>query len=362
MSGQSEDDDNKTNEPTPQKLKKARERGEVPRSNDISVTASYAGFYVALVALGASVTQEVGKALQVVLNRSDGLSSVVFSGASNVLVTGILHSVSLALAPLFLLPIVAVVLAVFAQRAFVFAPSKIRPKLSRISVIANAKNKFGLSGWFEFAKSFAKLLIYSFCLGLFLRYRFPVIMTGLGSDPRSTAMQLAQISIEFLLLVLLVSGPIGVVDLIWQHREHRRKNRMSHKEIMDEIKEAEGDPHLKQKRRQFGQEVAMSRMMADVPEADVIIVNPTHFAVALTWSRQPGSAPVCVAKGVDEMAATIRRIANENGVPVHSDPPTARAIHATVEIGQEIDSVHFAAVAVAIRFAEDMKTKVRRGF
>ncbi|MEL6420660.1 MAG: EscU/YscU/HrcU family type III secretion system export apparatus switch protein, partial [Pseudomonadota bacterium] len=126
-------------------------------------------------------------------------------------------------------------------------------------------------------------------------------------------------------------------------------------------KDAEGDPHLKQERRSRAQAIAAAQMMVDVPNADVIIVNPTHYAVALKWQREPGTAPVCVAKGVDEIAHKIREIANEAAVPIHSDPPTARAVHELVDVGEEIRAEHYQAVAAAIRFADLMREKVRRG-
>jgi len=129
--------------------------------------------------------------------------------------------------------------------------------------------------------------------------------------------------------------------------------------MMDETKEAEGDPHLKNERRQRGHRIATNRMLADVPGADVVIVNPAHYAVALKWSRLPGEAPICVAKGVDEIAAAIREAARGAGVPIHADPPTARVLHATTRIGAQIPEGQYRAVAVAIRFAEDMRRKAR---
>jgi flagellar biosynthetic protein FlhB len=134
---------------------------------------------------------------------------------------------------------------------------------------------------------------------------------------------------------------------------------MSRKELTDESKNSEGDPAMKQQRRQKGIAIAMNQMMNDVPEADVIIVNPTHYAVALKWNRMGGGAPECVAKGVDLVAAQIREIAQENGVPVHSDPPTARALYATVEIGDQIPDVQFKPVAAAIRFADRIRKAAR---
>ena len=128
--------------------------------------------------------------------------------------------------------------------------------------------------------------------------------------------------------------------------------------MMDELKQSEGDPLMKQQRRQRGQEIAMNRMLADVPKADVVIVNPTHFAVALQWDKTR-AAPLCLAKGVDETAARIRELAQEYAVPLHSDPPTARALYAEVNIGEEIRPEHYRAVAAAIRFAENIRNKAR---
>ena len=181
----------------------------------------------------------------------------------------------------------------------------------------------------------------------------------MNTTPMIVAGLLGRLCIEFLFVVLAVSLSIGGIDALWQHKEHLRKNRMSRKEVMDENKATEGDPHMKQQRRQRGYDIATSQMMADVPTADVVIVNPTHYAVALRWSRKRGEVPVCVAKGVDEIARSIREIAMESGVPIQSDPPTARALYATTDIGQEIDESHYQGVAAAIRFAEDMRKRAR---
>ena len=174
-------------------------------------------------------------------------------------------------------------------------------------------------------------------------------------------MLLAELCIAFLLVVVLVSAAIGGIDAVWQHQEHIRKNRMSRKDIMDENKNSEGDPHLKQERRSRAQAIAAQQMMADVPKADVVIVNPTHYAVALQWARSEGTAPICVAKGVDEIAMRIRETAAEAAVPIHSDPPTARALHATTDIGVEIAPEHYQAVAAAIRFADNLRDRARKG-
>ena len=135
---------------------------------------------------------------------------------------------------------------------------------------------------------------------------------------------------------------------------------MTHKELRDEQKQAEGDPYMKQERQARGRSIATNRMLDSVPDADVVIVNPTHYAVALQWDRSRPEAPRCVAKGVDQIAWRIRERAEEAGVPIHADAPTARALHAAVDLGEEIAPEHYAPVAAAIRFAEAMRQKARK--
>ncbi len=352
-----EDDSAKVFDPTPQKLLEARKKGEIAKSTDLMTAAGYAGLLVALLMAGATTIEDIGSAMMVTLDQSSQIAPLFFEGNPRAPMAGLMIPVLVGLIPIFAFPAISVVLSVFAQRAWVFAPSKLEPKISRISPISNAKNKFGRSGLFEWIKSFSKLLLYSVVLAFFISNRMPNMIAVLQTEPHLVLILMTELCLAFLMTVVLISGGIGAIDAIWQHFEHIRKNRMSHKDIMDETKNAEGDPHLKQMRRQKGQEIASRQMMGDVPKADVVVVNPTHYAVALSWSRQPGEAPICVAKGVDEIALKIREIAMENGVPIRQDPPTARAIYATVELGDEIATEHYRAVAAAIRFAEAMRKK-----
>ncbi|WP_299984269.1 flagellar type III secretion system protein FlhB [uncultured Ruegeria sp.] len=355
----SDDDSDKSFEATPQKLEKARKKGEVAKSNDLSVVAAYAGLLIALFIAGKYVTEHLGSLFVVLIDQSDQFALMLTVGPATPTVAGILKSTLAPIAALFVVPAAAVLLSLIGQRALIFAPDKLKPRASRLSIISNAKNKFGRGGLFEFAKSFVKLLIYGTCLALFLRANLPEILTASAAPARSSILLMMNLLMRFLFIVITIALAIGVVDYLWQHAEHISKNRMSRKEIQDETKDSEGDPHVKQQRRQRAQEIATSQMMADVPKADVIIVNPTHYAVALKWTRASGSAPVCVAKGVDEVASTIRAKAGDAGVPIHSDPPTARALHATVEIGQEIAEEYYRPVAAAIRFAEAMRKKAK---
>ncbi|WP_298859141.1 flagellar biosynthesis protein FlhB [uncultured Sulfitobacter sp.] len=355
-----EDEADKSFDATPQKLLDARKKGDVAKSNDLLTASGYFGLLTALLAFGGNILDNVGTALMTLLDQPTELATLFFNGSGSAPAGGIMQTIGWSIAPVFALPAVGVVLAMFAQQAWVFAPSKLEPKLNRISIVTNAKNKFGRDGIFEFFKSFLKLVIFSLCLALFIRLWLSDMIGVLQTNPQTAIALLAKICTGFLTVVVIVSGVIGGVDALWQHASHMRKNRMSRKEVTDETKNSEGDPHLKQERRQRAITASQNQMMKDVPEADVIIVNPTHYAVVLKWSRLPGEAPVCVAKGVDEIAATIRRIGAEAGVPIHSDPPTARALHAAVDIGSQIRLDDYAPVAAAIRFAEDMRLRAKK--
>ncbi len=349
----------KPHEPTPRKLEEARRKGEVPKSNDLVTAASLGGLALAGLAVGGGGLIAAGTLGTVLLDQADRLAPQVLGGASGP-IGGILVKLAMALGPLFLVPVIAALVSLVAQQALVFAPEKLKPKLSRISPIANAKQKFGPSGLFEFGKNTVKLLVISAVLFAFLMGRLPQILMTMHLGPSIAVAELMRLVLEFLALVVGILFLIGAVDYLWQRHRHFQKHRMSHKELRDEIKQSEGDPQMKQTRRERGQEIATNRMLLEVPKADVVIVNPSHYAVALRWNRLTDPAPVCVAKGVDEIAARIRESAATAGVPVRRDQPTARALYATVEIGAPIRPEHYRAVAAAIRFAEKMRSRAAR--
>ena len=351
-----DDDSEKQHEPSQKRLDDARKRGEVPKSAELITAASYAGLLIAGLVAGAAALLRTGETGSVLIGQADRLAPL-FLTAAQAPTGGLLLTLAGTLAPLFLLPMAAALLAVLGQRALIFAPEKLAPQLSRISPFSNAKQKFGREGLMSFAQSTGKLLLVSLVLGLFLLRHGDTILQSLHLTPAQSSAAMLQILMDFLFLTLLIAGVFGAADYLWQQHQHSHRNRMSRKELMDEMKDAEGDPHVKQQRRARGQEIATSRMLLDVARADVIIVNPTHYAVALKWQRSDRSAPICLAKGVDEIAARIREKAAEHGVPLHSDPPTARALHATVEIGEAIRPEHYRAVAAAIRFAEAMRKR-----
>ncbi|WP_420004680.1 EscU/YscU/HrcU family type III secretion system export apparatus switch protein [Arenibacterium sp. LLYu02] len=354
------DSSDKTFEPTPERLRKAREQGDVPKSTDLLQAASYMGFLIALYAVGGASIERLGSHLMAFIDQPDRLVPLFFGESSAAPASWELFRGSLVpILPWVVIPAALVLLGVFAQKAMVVATARIEPKLSRISPIKGFQNKFGRANLFEFAKSLAKLILYATALGIYLSMRLPEMVASVGGDAVTVVPFIVELAIKFLTITLIISFAIGALDAAFQQAEFIRKNMMSRQDMMDEMKQSEGDPHTKGQRKQKGRQIVAKQIKAAVKTADVVIVNPTHYAVALKWSRASGSAPECVAKGVDEVAAIIREVAQENAVPIHSDPPTARALYATVEVGQEIEERHYAPVAAAIRFAEEMRKRAK---
>lgn len=354
-----DDSGEKPFEATPRKLEEARRRGEFPISQDLITASVYLGVLLVFLLFGAAIVETGGTALRALLERPDMLADRVFAEGGRLALSGLAVALLVSAGAWLGLPVLMAFAGAAVQQALVFAPEKLKPKLSRISPISNAKQKYGADGLFNFAKSFVKLTIYSIVLALIGWSRMDeILISPLLPLDRALAL-LADLALQFLLVACAIMLTISMIDYLWQRAQFLRKQRMSLKELRDETKETEGDPHTKQARRQRGYEIATTRMLADVPGADVVVVNPEHYAVALTWQRTRGTAPVCVAKGVDEIAARIRETAIEHGVPIYRDPPTARALFAVMELGREIPVEHYPAIAAAIRFADRMREKAK---
>lgn len=347
----------KEHEPTQKKLEDARRQGDIAKSSDVLAAASYFGLLLAGFA-ATGLILDAANSGTVLIEQSPEIARLA-SGSARTMLGSVLQSAVLPFALFLLVPAIAVLLALMAQKALVFAPEKLLPKLSRISPIEVAKQKFGADGLFEFAKSLVKLVVVSLALGWLLATEADSILVTATLHPRQGLIHMIGLLGQFLILVVMVAAMIGGIDLMWQRHALAQRNRMSREDIMDEMKESEGDPHTRGLRRQRGQDIAMNQMLAEIPKANVVIVNPTHYAVAISWSRGNRMAPVVVAKGVDDTARKIRETAALYGVPIHSDPPTARALYSAIAVGQPISRDHYRAVAAAIRFAEAMRKRAK---
>lgn len=348
-------------EATPRKLEEARKRGEVPISQDLVTLGVYIAVLFTAAFLGVWSIAETGLALLPFIASPETMTDVVFQLDGRHSYGALISSFASGLSPWLLLPFVFALAVAFMQGALVFAGQKLQPKLSRISPLKNAKQKYGPDGLFNFGKSFLKLGVYSLVLVMVFSANIEEILS-MSVLPVPAILQLtAELCFRFLAASAAVIFAFATIDFFWQRSQFMRRQRMSLKELKDELKETEGDPYTRQARRQRAHDIATNQMLSDVPKADVVVVNPEHYAVALAWERQRNTAPVCVAKGVDEIAARIREVAVENAVPIYRDPPTARALFASVDLQEEIPVEHYQAIAAAIRFADAMRDKARRG-
>ncbi len=346
-------------DPTPQKLAEARKKGDIPRSTDVTAAATYLALLAVVGTVGAFALSQAASVLMVFIAQPDRLMGRILGPGGPGLSAAIVAEALSALSPIFLVPIVAVLVSLFAQQAITFSGDKIQPKLSRLSILGNAKRKFGPTGLVEFGKAVVKLAAVATALFLYLSRDLDRMIGAATAEAPAVGSLMIQSLVVLLTITCVIAVTIAGIDIVWQRFDHARKLRMSYQDLRDEQKQSEGDPHMKAQRRSRAEAIATNRMLLDVPKADVVIVNPTHYAVALKWSRARGTAPVCVAKGEGEVALKIREIAETAGIAIHSDPPTARALHATVAIGREIAPDHYRAVAAAIRFADGMRKASR---
>lgn len=354
MSAGADSGQDKSFDPTPSRIERARRDGDVPLSREGNAAASYLGLYLVIVAGAGSAMMGLLSVLPAFFHSPEVFFAIK-SGARSAAFGVLAVKIAAAVAVFFVAPAACVIASILLQQGFVFAPAKLKPKWSRLSPIDNAKQKFGPSGISEFLISAAKLLGIMALFAAFFWSRFANLPGAALMSPGGIVEAVHEMAALFIGVILVFSIVIGAVDIIRVRAQHKKRLMMSLEEIRQESKETDGDPHFKNKRRERSRAIAMNRMLLDVPGASVIIVNPSHYAVALRWDGPKSGAPTCVAKGVDELAAKIREIAAESGVPIRRDAPTARALFGAVKVGEEIKREHFAAVAAAIHFAEAIR-------
>lgn len=342
MSG--EDGQEKTLEASPRKLEEARKKGDTPVSREGAVFGLYLGMLLSIFLAGGTVASAIGTTLLPLLEQPDAFLELDLKGFE-MAGSAVMRALTLALAPVFLLLVVGALAPYYLQNTIVVAGVRLAPKFSNLSPASGLKRLFGVKALFEFGKSLIKGMAVAAVCYVVARPIFDHSSAYAALDPAAFLHLMPGHIVAVLLAVTLVAGVIAAIDVAFQRFEYMRRQRMSLQELKEELRSTDGDPHFKMLRRARQRKMAQSRMMADVPLATVVITNPTHFAVALRYDRGKDAAPVCVAKGMDEVALRIRAKAKEAGVPLLEDRPLARALHAGTEIGGMIPREHFEAVA-----------------
>jgi len=347
------DQDSRTERASEKRLREAREKGDSPRSRDFSAAA------VTLAGVAVLVSMRHGLGERVAALLHDGLSirraAVYDSDAlGHALMTGGSEALWL-LAPIFAVAFAATLAAPLATGGIHFSGQALGFKGSRLDPLAGVGRMFSMRSAVELAKALLKVAVIAIAAALVLRNGFPQLVSLSNAPLESAASSALDLTgLAALALAAALAG-IGLVDLPYQIWDWHKRQRMTREELKQEYKESEGSPEVKGKVRQMQAQMARRRMMADVPTADVIVTNPTHFAVALKYDDRKNRAPIVVAKGVDHVAAQIREIARKSKVTLLEAPPLARALYRTTEIGAEIPSALYVAVAQVLAYVFQLR-------
>ncbi|MFA5957175.1 flagellar biosynthesis protein FlhB [Hyphomicrobium sp.] len=336
--------DSRTEEATDKRLSDARGDGNVPMSREATNFTYLLAALLVIAVLGQTFIEHFADILTGLLANA-GSIHIDNGGDLSLLIDVVGKSTALITAPIILTFTAGGVLASVAQNIPIPIFKRIIPDISRLSPAKGFKRLFSASGFFEFLKLSLRLLVVTGMSTAILMYLWHDFTNSIWSDP-AAILTLAQKSVVLLLISLtLLSFGLLVFDLPVAHLLWRRSLRMAPQEIKDERKQAEGDPHIKARRRSIARSRIRQRMMNSVPRATIVIANPTHFAVALRYVRSEGGAPRVVAKGQDLIALSIRRIAEENDIPVIEDKALARSLYAKVEVDQMIPVEFYKAIA-----------------
>lgn len=352
-----QNDDDKTEEPTQRKLDQAHEKGDIIYSTEVGAALS-------LIAATAIVAFMAGPIMSQMANSfigflampeqmgTDGRSLTVIFGAVGLKLMAIFGMTALALAG-------AGVAARYVQDKATFTGERLTPKLDKLNPMEGFKRVFGKQALSTFLKALAKLVLVGAVVAWALWPKDAELENISLLAPEALLPFIKDRVVTMLMAVASAAAVLAAVDYVFTRQSYMERMKMSRREIKEEMRQQDGDPMVKAKLRQIRMERSRRRMMANVPNASVVITNPTHYAVALRYEPGETGAPICLAMGVDAVALRIREVANENNIPIVEDPPLARALFATAELDQPIPKDHYEAVAKVIGFV--MRMARRRG-
>ncbi|MEJ1161010.1 flagellar biosynthesis protein FlhB [Prosthecomicrobium sp. N25] len=356
MAEDSEDDSERTEEPSQKKLDDAIERGDVVKSMEVSSFFLLGSCMIMIAFLATGMGRDLARPLAGMLEHMHEIP-VDRRG-----LTGVYLEAGKVMATVLGLPVLMFIVAGVAgnmiQHRTVWTAEPLMPKLNRVSPAAGFKRLFSADSLAVFVKGLIKIVVVSAGIWFAVRPELFRLEDIVATDILGLLAITQRLAIRLMAAVLVVMAFVAVLDYLFQRQRWIKRLRMTRQELKEEYKQQEGNPEIKAKIRQLRQQRSQKRMMAQVPKATVVVTNPTHYAVALRY--EPGmSAPVCVAKGVDAIALRIRETAEKAEVPVVENPPLARALHATVDLDGEVPEEHYRAVAEVIGFVMRMRERAR---
>lgn len=340
------DKSQQTEAPTQRKLDEARRKGDVAKSPEVGAALSLAAAAGVLIGFGPGISRGAADALLPFIAHPESFG--VADGGGQAVMSQALQAAW----PAGLVMLAAVAAGVaghVVQSGLVWAPSKLKPDMSKLNPLSGFGRLFGIDALVGFGKAAIKAFAAGICAWVVVQPHLPEF-GGYGAlDVAAILPVSAQLLQALAIAVLVVMAVLAGADWLWTRFRSMQKLKMTREEVKQDHKDSDGDPHVKAKQKQLRAQAAKSRMMQAVPKATVVVMNPTHYAVALRYDAGD-AAPVCVAKGVDALALRIRAVAEEAQVPVVEDPPLARALHAALDVDESIPREHYEAVAKLIGF------------
>ena len=352
-----QDDASKTEDPSQKKLDEARKRGQVPVSREVNNWVMLSAGTLVILAMGPGMMKGMLALMRTYIEQAGSLPEM--PGGMKFVVAESFKQVANVIGLPLLFMIVAAFAGPFLQTGPMFAPEVISFDFSKISPIKGFHRLFSMRSIIEFIKGLLKLSIVT-VVGLIILKPFYGGIEHMVGLPIPLALNEIDLLVRQLMIgILVVLFIVAAADLVYQRHEHMRNMRMTKQEVKEEYKQSEGDPLVKSKLRQMRQERARQRMMQNVPGADVIITNPTHYSVALKYDPDANEAPMVVAKGLNEVALRIRKVARENDIIILPNPPLARILFDTVDIDEAVPPEHYKAVAEVISYVFKLKGRLK---
>ena len=338
----------KTEEPTQKRLDDARKKGQVPISREVNTWIILATGGVIIAFLLPSSLKSMMDMMGFIIRENHRFATD--KDSIGALLSNVLIETGQALSAPFILIFIMALLTGVIQNGVIFSVEPMKPKLSKISPLAGLKRLFSLKNLFEFAKGVFKIVLIS-AVAFFIALPFYRKIDSLPFlSPFGLLEKISSFALTLLVTSLAVLFILAILDLIYQRFNNLKELRMTKQEVKDEFKNTEGDPHIKAKLRQIRNERARQRMMQSMTKADLVITNATHYSVALAYNQETMSAPVMIAKGIDDLALRIRERAKELDIPLYENAPLARALYSGVDLDEEIPPEHYKAVATIISY------------
>ncbi|MCB9979330.1 MAG: flagellar biosynthesis protein FlhB [Rhodospirillales bacterium] len=355
--GEETDDSQKTEDPSAKKLEESRRKGQVAISREVNNWVMLLAGTLVVGLMAPGLMTEMTIHLRGYIEHADDLPPPP-GGFGMVLGGSLLKIMGILLLPLFFL-MAAAFLGPFLQVGPIFAPQIISPDLSKISPLQGIRRLFSMRSIMEFVKGVLKIGLIGAVGAILIMPYFDGIEHMVGLPPALMLSETGSLFIRMMTGILVAFLLIAVTDLVYQRLSFGKRMRMSRQELKEEYRQSEGDPQIKSRLRALRVERAKKRMMQAVPNADVVITNPTHFAIALVYKPEEMEAPKCVAKGMDSLALKIREVAGQHGVEIVENPPLARALYDAVDIDQSIPKELYKAVAEVISYVFQKKGKLK---